>query len=145
MSSREYMNRGDNFLSTLQRSVESGTDINWKLMGTQLGDLFYQTHRDGVESGEQLGKLRAQENTMIQRALDRMLEMGSQLARRKIAGNKVKALEELESELLACFREVVIDSLDLSGKKLDRIMDKFISKLGDLTETLKETAATEEE
>lgn len=145
MSSREYMNRGDNFLLILQRSVESGTDVNWKLHATTLGDLFYQTHRDGVESGEQLGKFRQQENTMMERGLDRLLEMGAQLARRKIAGHKVKALKDLEADLLACFREVVIDSLDLSGKKLDRIMEKFIDKLGVLTETLKETATTEEE
>jgi uncharacterized coiled-coil protein SlyX len=82
---------------------------------------------------------------MMRNALDRLLEMGAQLARRKIAGHKFKALEDLESEINACFREVVIDSLDLSGKKLDRIMDKFTSKLGDLTEDLKAQAAVEEE
>ncbi len=141
--SREYMNRGDNFLSTLRRSVESGTDISWKLMATQLGDLFYQTHRDGVEAGEKLGQLREHENQMMQRALTRLLEMGEGLVRRKIAGHKVTALVALEAELAACFREVVIDSLDLSGKKLDRLMEKFIQAIGQLTEDLKSQAEEE--
>jgi hypothetical protein len=143
--SDDYLNRGNNFLSALQRSIESGTTINWTLLTTQLRELFYQTHRDGVQSGEQLGRLRAAENSMMKTALDRLLEMGAQLARRKIAGHKFKALEDLESEINACFREVVIDSLDLSGKKLDRLMDKFVKRLGDLTEDLKAQAAVEEE
>jgi hypothetical protein len=143
--SDDYLNRGNNFLSTLERSIESGTVLNWSLLTTQLRELFYQTHRDGVQSGQQMAKIREVENTMMRNALDRLLEMGAQLARRKIAGHKFKALEDLESEINACFREVVIDSLDLSGKKLDRIMDKFTSKLGDLTEDLKAQAAVEEE
>jgi hypothetical protein len=143
--SDDYLNRGDNFLETMKRSIDSGTTINWSMLTQQLRELFYTTHRDGVQSGEQLGKMRAAENTMMERALDRLLEMGAVLARRKKAGHKVKALEDLESELTACFREVVIDSLDLSGKKLDRIMEKFIRKLGDLTDDLKAQAAVEEE
>lgn len=143
--SDDYLRRGDNFLETMKRSIDSGTDINWRLLTTQLRDLFYTTHREGVISGEQLGKIRAAENTMMERGLARLLEMGADLAHRKIAGHKFKAMEDLESEINACFREVVIDSLDLSGKKLDRIMEKFIHKLSDLTEDLKDRAATEEE
>lgn len=142
--SDDYLNRGNNFLESLKRSVDSGTDVNWTMLTQQLRELFYTTHRDGVKSGEQMAKFREAENTMMQNALDRLLEMGARLARRKLAGHKVKALEDLESELTACFREVVIDSLDLSGKKLDRIMEKFIGKLGDLTEDLKAQAAEEE-
>jgi hypothetical protein len=141
----EHLSRGKNFLETLRRSVESGTDINWSLMEQNLTNLFYQTHQDGVSVGSDMQKIRKMELNMMKGALDRLLEMGASLARRKLAGHKVTALEDLESELTACFREVVIDSLDLSGKKLDRIMEKFIRKLGDLTEDLKAQAAIEEE
>lgn len=139
------MTRGDNCLSTIRRSVEAGTTINWNLMGTQLTQLFYQTFQDGMNSGQQLHQFKRQENEMMQSALDRLLEMGAALGRQKKATNKVEALEDLEVELLSCFREVVIDSLDLSGKKLDRLMDKFTKALCLLTEDVKAQAAIEEE
>jgi len=145
MDTTEYMNRGKNFLSTLRRSVESSTAINWTVMGTMLGDLFYQTHQDGVALGSEVAVFHRQEKKALEGALTRLLEMGAEQAKKNAAKHKRMALQALETELTARFHTVVVDSLDLSGKKLDLLVGKFVTSLVELTEELKADEVIEEE
>jgi hypothetical protein len=133
----EYVNRAKNFMSIVRRSVESGTTISWPVLENQLSDLFYQTHRDGVAQGDQSHTFRRQETEALKDALSRLLAMGAEQAEREADEHKLMALQSLSESLSGCFRDVVEDSLDLSKAKVNGLVEKYASRLGQLMDELK--------
>lgn len=134
LRSEEYIGRAGNFITMLKRSMESGVGVNWSVASQQLRDLFYQTHKDGVSQGQKLSLFHQQEKDALVRALDRLMVIAEKQAFENSAQQQSKVLNGLHEQLVTTFRNVVVESLDLSSVKLDLMAKNFVDhlkKLGD--------------